>query len=256
MLTIYYFHRVPLILNNNDPLFTLSFYRHLSYLHNVGALGPFAGARPAQHEHNLRLHHQRHQRHPGQQARQPLRHSTEQTADHAPGTSGQQLRTRTGGAGLWWLRRGWREGRDNEAELIYGADRRVRVGRRRQRSHMTPLPLLTPVTNGDLSEVWRIVATPIQACCDFFFLFFTQRPGDAPPLPPSSISTSTANRATRGRRRMLSGTWCSHLPGGQLTDTRPGARSGSLHVYAASPLPFIPHHSCFPKNGSTPRGPH
>lgn len=61
--------------------FHCPFCPHLSYLHDFGALGPFAGARPAQHEHNLRIHHQRH---PVQKARHPLRHVTEQTGDHKP----------------------------------------------------------------------------------------------------------------------------------------------------------------------------
>lgn len=64
-------------------IFIVFFSRHHSYLHDFGALGPFAGSRPPQHENNLRLHHQRH---PVQQARHPLEYFSEQTADHKPAT--------------------------------------------------------------------------------------------------------------------------------------------------------------------------
>lgn len=56
-------------------------FPHPSYLHDFGALGSLAGARPAQHEHNLRLHHQRHS---VEQARQLLRNVADQTTDHKP----------------------------------------------------------------------------------------------------------------------------------------------------------------------------
>lgn len=48
-----------------------------AYLHDPGALGAFAGSRPAEHEHNLRFHYLRY---PVKQAPHPLRH----TADHKP----------------------------------------------------------------------------------------------------------------------------------------------------------------------------
>lgn len=52
-----------------------------SYLHYFGALGPFAGAGPAQDEDNLRLHDVRHP------LQQTLRRVTEQAAQHKPAPS-------------------------------------------------------------------------------------------------------------------------------------------------------------------------
>lgn len=61
--------------------FHCPFSLHPSYLHDFGALGSLAGARPAQHEHNLRLHPQRHS---VKQARHLLTSTADPAADHKP----------------------------------------------------------------------------------------------------------------------------------------------------------------------------
>lgn len=134
--------------------FHCAFSRHLSYLHDPGALGPFAGARPAQHEHNLRLHHQRR---PVQEARHPLRHVSKQKADHKP--PGREQKQHSG---------------------LTGECVSVSVGRKRVEAPSDTSSAVAGFDQWGCAEAWRRPRSRLLAPVIFFSV---QRSGDAPPLP-------------------------------------------------------------------------
>lgn len=127
------------------------------------------------------------------------------------------------------------------------------VGSRRAKRHHFRYFLQRPM--GFRVAVMQSLATPTCTC------YFFQCRGRVTPLPSLfSISTSKPNEATRGWERMLSGPRCSPARGNIAMKPRDAPAAGYshcfLHIYPASLPPFMMHHSCISKNGSTPRGKH
>lgn len=221
--------------------FHLSFPCHLAYLHDIGALGPFAGARPAQHEHNLRLHPQRY---PVQKARHPLRQATNQTPDHKPAPPAAGV-DRSGWGGLRCY--------INPRRPV-NACQCPTIGSRGVKRHRFRYWL-----QGPMGFLQRRDAARSHAPSHLLF-FFNAAVGWRP-SPASASAPPNRTRRPAGRRG-CSPVRDAHREAQRRHNDETANRETAgyshcfLHIYAASLPPFMMHHSCIPKNGSPQRGKH
>lgn len=180
-------------------------------------------------------------RHPEKQARDPLRHVTDQTADHKPAQTAADVDR-------------WGEGEHNPPRSPVNACQSRWVGSKSTNPAIL-LPLLLRLTNGVAQRRDAAPATPTCTC------YFFQCRGRVTPLPwLYSISISKPNNPYRRRAedalRSVSFT-SSKKHNGDAADRETLWYSHCfLHICAASLPSFMMHHSCIPKNGSTQRGKH